>query len=236
MKRLSILILLIAVPALLLAGRVSIYDIQFTNNPGSDGTYPSPFRGQTVATSGIVIAIDLHNGGFYISEPQGGPWRGIYVQENVREVRIGDYIHLTGEVSESFGYTLIRNVSELQVVTSGNQLPQPYQVSTGELAQTEAYEGVLVRISNVTVAGVDTQTDLRLVNDGSGICRINERLLSSRNERNIYMNNELYTKIVGIVDYRFGEYRLNPRNLEDFARSPVGVSKPSWGRIKYLYR
>jgi len=223
-------------PILLAGNQVGIYDIQFTNSPGSDGTYPSPYRGQVITTSGIVVAMDGLNGGFYLSEPQGGVWRGIYVQESAREVRVGDYISIVGEVCEHFGYTLLRNITRLEMKTSGNLLPTPSLVTTNELSVSEAYEGVLVQVTNVTVGNFDVSNDVRYVTDGSGNCGVNNSLLSSNEYKNVFITNEVYSRIIGLVDYRYGNYRLNPRNLEDFYRSPVGAGKPSWGRIKFLYR
>lgn len=236
MKRLSINALILILPAALLAGQVSIYDIQFTNNPGSDGTYPSPYRGQTVTTTGIVTAMDYVNGGFYMSEPEGGPWRGIYVQDNNREVQVGDRISITAEVAEHFGFTILRNINSLRVNTSGNPLPAPHPVSTSELAASEAYESVLVQVSNVSVTGNESQHDIAVISDGSGNCRVNNSLLSLRDERVSFINGNIYSKITGIVDYRYGEFRLNPRTLDDIVRSPLGAGKSSWGRIKFLYR
>ncbi len=236
MRRLSIYMLILILPVSLLAGQTSIYDIQFTNNPGSDGTYPSPYRGQVVTTTGIVVAMDYLNGGFYISEPEGGAWRGIYVQDNNREVQVGDRVTINGEVAENFGFTVLRNINSLRINNSGNQIPNPYPVSTSELAQSEAYESVLVQVSNVSVVGSESQHDITVISDGSGNCRVNNTLLSLRDQRNNFHSSEIYSKIIGIIDYRYGEYRLNPRTFYDLVRSPVGAGKSSWGRIKFLYR
>ncbi len=236
MKRLNLLIVFLIVPFLLMAKQVSIFEIQFTNNPGSDGTYPSSYRGRIVTTTGIVTAINHAEDGFYISEPQGGPWRGIYVEYFGHNIRIGDNIELTSEVSESFGFTMLRNIYDLKIIASGNPLPKPYSISTHDLATNEAYEGVLVKLNNVTVKGQESRRGVFIVDDGSGSCRINNTILNEQQGRKIALNNDSYSTIVGVVDYRFGEYRLNPRDNDDFTASPLGTNKPSWGRIKFLYR
>ncbi len=235
MRRLLPAIVLL-LPMLLYSGQTLIYDIQFTNNSGTDGTYPSPYRNQVVTTSGIVTAIHSGSGGFYMSEPEGGPWRGIYINDRNREVQVGDNVELTGEVSEHFGFTTIRNVRNLTVISSGNQLPPATSVSTGELAVSEAYEGVLVQVTNVTIERRDEQNNVWLINDGTGISRLFDGFLSS-GDRSLTMNSgQSYNRITGIIDYRFGEYRLNARKAADVDSSPLGSSKPSWGRIKSYYR
>lgn len=234
--RRSILAILLLVPIFLYSGQTSIYDIQYCTNSGSDGTFPSPYRSQIVTTSGIVTATGYSNGGFFISEPVGGPWRGIFVIERNREVRIGDMIEITGEVIEQFGFTAIGNLRRLSVISTGNPLPAPVLVTSGELAVSEAYEGVLVQLSNVSVTNRNDQGEVWLINDGTGISRMGEGFNNGMNAGLSINTGYVFSRIVGIVDYRFGEYRINPRNNADLQSTPVGVNRPSWGRIKSLYR
>ncbi len=215
---------------------VSIYEIQYTNNPGVDNTYPSPYRDQIVTTQGIVTAVDFVNKGFYLSERESGAWRGVFVHSVNRELKIGDELILTGEVFEHFGFTTIKNARQVRIISRSNQLPPPVLVATNECAVSEAYEGVLIQISDVTIVGNSPHKNVILANDGSGVCRIVRGFLSERNEKSMLVQGESFLRIVGIVDYRFGEYRINARNSSDLTLSPVGVNKPSWGRIKTLYR
>ncbi|MBW6516494.1 MAG: hypothetical protein K0B81_07780 [Candidatus Cloacimonetes bacterium] len=228
--------LLLVLPIFLYSGQTSIYDIQYTNNSGTDGTYPSAYRNQIVTTSGIVTATGYRNGGFFISEPEGGPWRGIYINDRSREVRLGDLVELTGEVTEQFGFTTIRNVRQLKVISSNNSLPAPALVTTGELAVSEAYEGVLVQLANVSVSGYGNQNEVWLINDGSGLSRLGTGFINNVNTGLNISTGHSYSRVIGVVDYRFGEYRINPRNGNDLLSSPVGVNRPSWGRIKSYYR
>jgi hypothetical protein len=70
------ILLLIAMMASLMlsAWAVSIYDVQFTTQPGSDGTFPSRFVGKTLSLEGVVTATNYRNGGYFISENLNGPW------------------------------------------------------------------------------------------------------------------------------------------------------------------
>ena len=60
------IILIIFVINITILFSLSIYDIQYTTNPGPNGTYPSPYEGQTVTTGGIVHGIDFNNGRFFL--------------------------------------------------------------------------------------------------------------------------------------------------------------------------
>jgi len=231
-----IMAIILMIPLFLYSGQTSIYDIQYTSNSGTDGTYPSPLRNQIVSTNGIVTATNYRNDGFYISEPEGGPWRGIYINDRNREVQVGDVVELTGEVVEHFGFTTIRNVRDLKVISSNNPLPVPTPVTTGELSISEAYEGVLVLITNAAVIGKNGEGDAWLINDGSGISRLGDGFLPVSDRRLSITTGESFSQITGIVDYRYGEYRVSPRIFSDLQRSTVGVTKPSWGRIKSYYR
>jgi hypothetical protein len=60
---------------------ISIYDIQYTSASGIDNTYPSPYLGKAVTIEGIVTAINLHSGGYFLSEANGGMWRSIHISD-----------------------------------------------------------------------------------------------------------------------------------------------------------
>jgi len=63
----------------------------------------------------------------------------------------GDEVTLTGAVSEYYGFTEINNLSGLIIESSGNNLPDPVEITTAELASSEAYESVLVKVNDVEV-------------------------------------------------------------------------------------
>ncbi|MBN1948111.1 MAG: hypothetical protein JW784_00045, partial [Candidatus Cloacimonetes bacterium] len=95
--------------SLILAGLsavdVTIYEIQFTTSPSGD----SPYAGQVVTTTGIVTGTGFagYSDNFFISEPTGGAWKGVYIYDADQNVDLGDEIEITGTVSEYFGLTEI---------------------------------------------------------------------------------------------------------------------------------
>ncbi|HPR59107.1 MAG TPA: PKD domain-containing protein, partial [Bacteroidales bacterium] len=193
---------------------LSIYSIQYTTVPGADNTYPSPYNGQVITTTGIVTAKG-YNGqpnNFFISEPDAGPWKGIYVYNAGTGVDVGQEVILTGTISEYFGWTEINSPSVI-VVSSGNPIPEPLTVSTGTMNNTadgEPYEGCIVKVEEVEVTQMPNAAYEWYVSDGSGDCQIDDRIY--------YFDpiaGQTFFYIAGAVDYSYDEYGINPRNGAD---------------------
>lgn len=217
---------------------ISIYEIQYTNNPGRDNTYPSRYVGKTVTVEGIVTATNYKNDGFFISESAGGPWRSIYIKTSNTGVKPGDKIVLKGTVDEYFGMTTIQDVIGISIKDSHHAIPFPNQVTSGQLTtpdQAEAYESTLVKVQNSTYVQNHGGSLKYTINDGSGSCIIGDNFISEKMTR--YKTGQLFSSITGIVCYAFGEYSINPRNQTDISvLVPVFNQNRSWGRIKSIYK
>jgi len=217
---------------------VSIFDIQYTTKPGSNNTYPSSYVGKTVTVEGIVTAINYSHGGFFISEPAGGPWRGIYIRTQSSSVKTGDKVILRGIVDEYFGMTCIQDVKAISVIDSNHPLPFANMVASGQITtpdQAEAYEGTLVKIQNATYVQNQSNSVRFSVNDGSGACLVSESFVLDKQAK--YRSGEVFTSLTGIVCYAFGDYSINPRNRNDVTvMAPVFNQNRSWGKIKSIYK
>lgn len=134
-----------------------IYEIQ-----GSAAA--SPFAGQVVKTSGIVVA-DFQGSnqlnGFFLQDPTGdgnvATADGIFVRNSAIAVNAGDLITITGQVEEFNTLTELKNVTNITIQSSGNALPAPAQVTVPETTNgdLERYEGMYIQItdaSNMVVA------------------------------------------------------------------------------------
>ena len=119
MKRILISILALTLSVGLMA-QLSCYDIQYTDNPNGD----SPYNGQSVTVQGIVTAKNPGSA-FYIGDPGGGPWSGLYVfhGNTSNRVELGDMVLLTGTVTEYFNLTELTNVTASEVLSSNNPIP-----------------------------------------------------------------------------------------------------------------
>lgn len=217
---------------------LSIYDVQFTSFPGSDGTYPSRYVGKSVSLEGVVTATNYRNGGFFISEALNGPWRGIFILDRDAKVNIGDRVIVTGTVSETYGMTCLQDISHTRMLDSGVPLPRPTMLTSGQLSradEAEAYEGVYARLQNVSSAGNKSQKSKLGVTDGSGTCSIQFGTFGDRNVQK--SNSTQYSAITGIVLFGFSEFSLNPVTPSDaVSYQPTFIQNRSWGKIKSIYK
>lgn len=128
-------------------GITHIYDIQGT-------TDVSPLTGTTVTTEGIVTA-DFQGtnqlGGFFIQDTTGDnnvlTSDGIFVFNTSFPVKVGDYVRVTGTVTEFFNKTEISPATSVSVLSSNNSVMAPIDITLPVAAVTdlERYEGMLVR-------------------------------------------------------------------------------------------
>lgn len=184
--------------ALTPVGAVSIYDIQYTENPSGD----SPYAGQTVTFQGFVSAI-FYDG--YVVAEEEAPWCAVYVYSNRDGPGIGDEVRVTGLVTEYNGMTEITTVSDFQVLSYGNIL-NPV-ILDAQSARQEKYESVLVTVLDCTVDALSSYYNEWTISDGSDdlIC----------NDKNDYLYfpkmGDYLNSVTGIVFYSYGDFRLEPR-------------------------
>lgn len=211
----------------------TIYDIQYTTIPGDDGTYPSLFVGQQVTVEGIVTAIGMSGDNYFISEPSGGEWSGIFVFDNNTMPLPGDLVSVQGTVTEHFGLTELSNVSGT-IISSDNPLPNPIVIPTGSFALpgiAEKYECVLSATSRITVISEFNEFNQYEINDGSGACLVDDYLYGGY----VPVVGHLLD-IIGIVYYSYDEFKILPRNGGDILPYGTSNKKKSWGRIKSIYK
>ncbi len=204
------LMMIIALPAILSA--VTVYEIQYTEQPSGD----SPLFGQTVSVSGIVTATDYYSSGnsnrFFLSDPEGGAWHGIFCFNYDFIVEVGDEVEFSAQVDEYFGFTELKNLSNFNLISSGNPVPAAIEISTLDVSTQEAYEGCLVKVGLVEVTSTPDTHGEWYVDDGSGECQIDDSIFSYGN---VPMGEEFYS-IIGAVDYSYDMYGINPRSINDF--------------------
>ena len=69
---------------------------------------------------------------------------GVYVYESGFTPVKGDRVSLVGQISEYNGLTELSHVSEPTTLSSGNALPSPLPLTTGDLG--ERHEGILLEV------------------------------------------------------------------------------------------
>lgn len=236
MKKLMILLLLAIVG---LASATTIYDIQYTTDPGSENTYPSTLENQEVTVTGIVTGnkadTNAEIGKFFMTDPEGGAWHGIYVFDWSTNAQPGDMVEVTGTVAEYFGYTELKDCT-VTIVSQGNEIPSATIVTTNQMndaATAEQYEGCLVKTMNLTVTEAANQYAQWKATDGTGAAIFDDRF-HVRPDPSV---GDTFSWVMGCVEYSFGNYVINPRTDDDIqSGTSVSNNRKSWGSIKSIYK
>jgi len=192
---------------------LTVYDIQYTTEAGADSTYPSLYYGSRVSVQGIVSA--KQGDRFYLTDPEGGAWHGVYVFDYNFPVEIGDNVIFIATVDEYYGMTELKTLASFHKLSSDNALPLPKDVTTNDFNSNEAYEGVLVAVNIVTVTDEQDSYGQWYVDDGSGKCQIDDVIFYLDDEGITITAGNTFQRIIGIGDYSYDEYGILPRSPDD---------------------
>ncbi|MEW5847126.1 MAG: DUF5018 domain-containing protein [Bacteroidota bacterium] len=191
-----------------------IYSIQYTTDASGD----SPLKGQQVRTKGIVTAVKTGTSSFNIwLQDSAKAWNAVYVygvNNSFGTIAQGDSVELVGTVDEYNNLTEIKTVNYLNKINSGNTLPTPVDVTPAQAA-SEAYEGVLVKLSNVECTVADAGFGEFTVSDGTNNINIDDFLYKFTPTQGARYN------ITGVVDYSFSAFKVLPRNASDVESAQV---------------
>lgn len=146
-------------------GFVSIYDIQYTTNPG-DGTYPSPFATQEVTTTGTVCAVMAK---YFVVTEAPGAWHSVIVYNGTQDKPpLGTRVMINGVVTEYYGLTEF-SYPAIASLGAGEPVCDVTEVNTAiapynNALKSEPLESVVVRYPVVTIVdsnltGRNTFTD-----------------------------------------------------------------------------
>jgi hypothetical protein len=176
----------------------------------------SPYDGQDVSTSGIVTAI--FGDGYYLQDGAGA-WNGIYVYDPGHSMEIGDEVSLDAFCQEFYELTELSAVEDSEVLSSGNTLPEPIILNTGDV-EDEAYEGVLIRVENAECTNSDLGFGEFELDDGSGPCRIDDLFYLFTAEEGVFYS------VTGPLNYSFDNFKIEPRDEVDVQNaSPLYYTK-----------
>ncbi|HMB70942.1 MAG TPA: hypothetical protein VKU85_16625, partial [bacterium] len=180
-------------------------DIQET--PGD----ASPRVGELLHVEGVVAAVSPHGAFFYLAEPAGGPWSGVKVDGPSIDRVPGEFVTVVGEVIEASGETRIvaRHVSPRGTAP----LPPPVDLTVAALqADPEPWEGVLVRIHDVTVETETSQYgEFDLGDATAGGLEVDDEFFTWY----IADPGDTFDSFAGILAYGFSDFHLEPRGDRD---------------------
>lgn len=241
---------------------LTVQDIRYT-------PFESPYSGynnyRVSNIEGVVIADtsdlpgSINRGGsnpprVYIQNV-GGPWSGILLgtiganANNVLTLNRGDKVTVSGTVMLAGLGTKIDSITNIQVLTTGNALPQPQLLATNEIgtsvqgtSSAEKWNGTLVKYVNIVIDSLNADGSSNFgesyVNDGT---LPHTRLIWSDGNTHYhngwnssFIGNPSYTSVakgdsfhvvVGVLGYTHSYYKLCPRKDDDISGyvSVVGV-------------
>ncbi len=184
--------------------------------------------GDTVALTNALVT-GRNNRGFFLQVKEtdagymGPNFSGIFVFDTANTVNVGDRVNISAAtVANFFGQTQLTGPSTT-VVASMNEAPpaptvvaNPADIATGG-ASAAALESVIVEVNGVTVTNVSPPVgagDMAPTNEFmvTGGLRVNDFLFLVSPFPAL---NDNYAKIAGILDFRNGDSKIEPRNAAD---------------------
>ena len=198
------------------------------------------YEGCNVTLTGIVTADTAQYNSVYSAyafQNGSGQWNGlIFDTDAIVQISRGDDVSVTGLVTEyahgdEFGYQLDGNTrlihSDVTVNSSGNDTPAPVVASCEDLAQTaeevESYEGVLVKLENVTVSSVNTY-DWSITDETGSEALIDDDManMAADNFLSTLTVGQELESVMGIFNFSYGTYKVQIRDLDDLGPT-VGI-------------
>ena len=212
--------------------QVKVKDLQQTEESLScQVLFGSMLVGIDIPLNGVVVtaptyAYQVVGGkldGFYVADKDGGTFSGIHVtfpSEQVPELKPGMVLDLIGNHKEAFCMTVFEAVS-LVVINDGGDGPTPALTTPAEIAANpEPYEGMLVKVQNVTVTsanpdeadGLDAQEF-----EVEGVLRVgNDYELKYMNPAtDVRAEGDEFEHIIGVVKFSDENFHLMPRYNKD---------------------
>lgn len=170
-----------------------------------------------VGRSGFFVQVHEDEAGY-----QGANYSGLFVYFPSPTVSAGDRVDIAeASVADYFGQVELSGVTSVAVASSGRPVPAPVSVAPEEIAtggaRAKELEGVLVRVSSVTVTSLAPTPgpgDSAPTNEfevGSGL-RVNDYLYLTTPLPSL---GEGFGSITGVAQLRNGNHKLEPRGLTD---------------------
>ena len=215
----------------LVTDNLTIENVQYTPWPSGNTLY----EGCDVSLTGIVTADSAQYNTSYSSyafQDGTGQWNGlVFDTESLVDVTRGDDVTVTGHVTDFDETFLFQNGGNTRLIDAAitinstqNDEPAPTLATCRALAQSgeevESYEGVLVKITDVTVSSIN-QYDWS-VTDATGSEALIDDDMAVMAADNFMSDLEVGQEleyVMGIFNYSFGTYKIQIRDLDDFGSS-----------------
>lgn len=208
----------------------TIYEIR-------QGIYPIGTR--VTMAEGIVTAVTENT--VFVQVPEGAGFNGVensglqlfFGNGQVAERPTpGDVISVAGALSE-FGDALqMDSIQSMNVISTGNAVPAPQDVTPAEVinggAKAETHQGVLIRITDVTVTSENPDAPQDFQEFEVDGLRVDDLLYLVEPRPTI---GEEFMVIVGVLHYSFGNTKILPRVASDVLTGPPSITGFSAGSV-----
>ncbi|MDF1565685.1 MAG: DUF4215 domain-containing protein [Deltaproteobacteria bacterium] len=200
-----------------------------------------------VALRNMLVTACSSSRGYYVQMKDGDPgylgsdYSGIFVYSPDvscgTTVSEGDRVDLDPATVEDWWGQIELTYATVTVLSSGEALPAPVVVTPAEAGGTlpTPLESVLVRVQGVSVTEVepapgpgDASPNNEFVVDGQ--LRVNDYIYLTTPLPTV---GETYSSITGVLDYRNGNSKLEPRRAADLSSGPP-VLRPFDGATRFL--
>ncbi|MDC0722889.1 hypothetical protein [Nannocystis bainbridge] len=196
-------------------GAVTIFDIQ----QGNVG------EGSFVTVENVVVTSPLNfkKDGFFVQDPAGGEYSGIYVYINqnpdMLAVQPGDVVTINGLYSEFYEMSQITAGKAGDVIVSGTDaVPSPIVVDAADVAtsgsMSENYESVLVTVENVTVTAEADMFGEWTIDGG---LRLDDLFFATADWPKPAVD-DTFASITGPLVFSFENFKLAPRTADDLVK------------------
>jgi predicted extracellular nuclease len=180
-------------------------------------------EGSLVTVAGVIVTspVNAKSGLVFVQEPDGGQYSGIslYMWSEVvssKPLKPGDVVNVTGEYAEFFGMSqlVVKQAANLSVVGS-DAVPAPAIVTPAEVARdnsaAEPWEGVLVRVENVSVAEPNDGFGQYLLTGGA---LVGNAFVDPLPQVQV---GGTFSSVTGPLHYSYSEFKIQPTGPSDLA-------------------
>ena len=215
--------------------QLGVVDLQYTPWPSGNTRY----EGCEVTVSGVVTADTAQYNSGYSSYALQDPgtqqqWAGlVFDTEEVVEITRGEHVSITGLVTDydpdwlfKFGGNTRLINAQVTLVETLNE-PGATVVSCEDVHQTadevESYEGVLVKLNNVTISSIN-DFDWSITDESGFQTLIDDDMANfgADNFMGTFVEGQELNHVMGIFNYSYGTYKVQIRDVSDLGQT-VGI-------------
>lgn len=171
-----------------------------------------------VTLNGVVVTspITQEGDGFFVQDQGGGAYSGMYIflQGSFESLflEVGDVVSVTGTYVEYYDFSEVTVTSVNDITVTGEGTPTV--TSLTDVGDPEQWESVLISMADQTFTSCANSYGESTV---SGGLTVNDLFYEYESDRNASVD-----QLVGLVEYSFSEYKLNPRDSNDLVGFTAG--------------